>query len=347
MTHGSASTTPARRPAWLLAVAAAATGFGVLTLVASSRVLFGSAAARAAEGDYVPFVLWFNFLAGFAYVTAGVALGLARPWAARLALGIAAATALVYAAFGAHVLLGGRFTLHTAQAMAVRTVAWGGIAAIACRRFGCVRVKRALGVAALAAVTVVGASTCGGPADTVRVHAGRGGAGRAGPTGRAPAPRMTVEDHWGRALDVPAPGQVTVLSFASRSTADLASARCRAVRVAHPDVVIVEIMDVSSAPGFLAGKVEGKLAARHETLVADTRAAFDTAGIAAPADLEDRLHIVADWHAAAFEAYGATDADSQAQIAVVAQDGSLASFFAVTPEEDELVAAVARAAASR
>lgn len=330
------------RPTWLLVVAVLATAFGILTLIASSRVLFGSAAARAAEGDYVPFVLWFNFLAGFAYVGAGVGLGLGRAWAGRLALAIAAATAIVYAALGVHVLIGGRFTLHTVRAMAVRTIVWSAIAVLACRRLGCARAKRALGAAALAAVTVVATSTCGGPGDTVRVHAGPT---HPGPTGRAPAPRMTVKDHRGRALDVPALGQVTVLSFASKSTADQASARCRAVRVAHPDVKILELMDVSSVPGFMAGKVEGKLAERHETIVADTKAAFAAAHAAPPDDLEDRIHIVADWHADAFRAYGASNADAQVQIAVIDREGGLVSFFTSTPTDDELATAVVRAAA--
>jgi hypothetical protein len=219
---------------------------------------------------------------------------------------------------------------------------WAAISVLACRRFGCARVKRALGVAALAAVALVGASTCGGPGDTVRVHAGTASAGS---TGRAPAPRMSVKDHRGQALDVPVPGQVTVLSFASKSTADQASARCRAIRVAHPDVTILELMDVSSAPGFLAGKVEGKLAERHQAIVADTKEAFAAAQKAPPDDLEDRIHIVADWHADAFRAYGATNADAQVQIAVIDGDGGLVSFFASTPTDDDLDAAVVRAAA--
>jgi hypothetical protein len=144
MTAPATRPTLASRPTWLLVVAVLATAFGILTLIASSRVLFGSAAARAAEGDYVPFVLWFNFLAGFAYVAAGVSLGLARPWAGRLALGIAVATAIVYAALGVHILIGGRFTLHTVRAMAVRTIVWSAIAVVACRRLVHARAASAL-----------------------------------------------------------------------------------------------------------------------------------------------------------------------------------------------------------
>ena len=36
--------------------------FGVLTIVSGGVALFGGSDARAAVGDAVPFVLWFNFL---------------------------------------------------------------------------------------------------------------------------------------------------------------------------------------------------------------------------------------------------------------------------------------------
>jgi hypothetical protein len=332
-----------RRPWWLLPVAALATLFGVASVVAGGRVLFGSAAARAAEGDYVPFVLWFNFLAGFASIAAGVALGLARPWAARIALAIAAATVLVYAALGVHVLLGGAFTRHTVMAMALRTTVWIAIAALACQRFGCRRSKRLLGAVALVVVVLIGATTCGSPADTVKIHAGGGTTAPA--AGRARAPRMSIKDHKERELAVPVPGRITVLSFASRSTADRGSERCRAVRVAHPEIEILEVMDVSSAPGFLAGKVKSKLADRHQTILADTTQAFAAAHKPVPADLDARIHIVADWSGAAFEAYGATGADDHAQIMVIDGDGGVVEFFATTPSDEALAAAVSRAGA--
>ena len=52
---------------WTLAVATLAGVFGVATVAKGTQVLFGSAVARVDAGHYVPFVLWFNFLAGFAY----------------------------------------------------------------------------------------------------------------------------------------------------------------------------------------------------------------------------------------------------------------------------------------
>ncbi len=120
-----------RRSPWIWTISLVAIGFGLLTIRAGGTVLFGSAAARSAAGHYVPFVLWFNFLAGFAYVVAGVGLWLERRWAAWLALVIAVATALVFAAFGVHVLAGGDYELRTVAAMSLRTLVWAAIAGVA------------------------------------------------------------------------------------------------------------------------------------------------------------------------------------------------------------------------
>lgn len=120
-----------RRSPWIWAISFVAISFGLLTIRAGGTVLFGSAAARSAAGHYVPFVLWFNFLAGFAYVIAGVGLWLERRWAAWLAVVVAAATALVFAAFGVHVLAGGAYELRTVVAMSLRTLVWTAIALVA------------------------------------------------------------------------------------------------------------------------------------------------------------------------------------------------------------------------
>jgi len=82
----------------------------------------------------VPFVLWFNFLAGFAYVIAGAGLWMQQRWAAWLAIAIAAATALTFVAFGAHVYSGGAYEQRTVVAMSLRTLVWATIAIIAWRR---------------------------------------------------------------------------------------------------------------------------------------------------------------------------------------------------------------------
>ena len=110
--------------------------FGLLTIREGGAVLFVDGAARVAAGDYVPFVLWFNFLAGFAYVVAGVGLVFGRLWAARVALIIAAATLGIFMIFGAHILSGGAFEIRTVVAMALRSVIWCAIAVISLKTLG-------------------------------------------------------------------------------------------------------------------------------------------------------------------------------------------------------------------
>lgn len=117
----------------LLAAALIGIAFGLLTLKEGGTVLFGGEAARAAAGNYVPFVLWFNFLAGFAYIVAGVGLWLRQRWAAYAAIAIAAATAVVFLALGVRILFGGAFEMRTVIAMTLRTGIWTVIAVIAWR----------------------------------------------------------------------------------------------------------------------------------------------------------------------------------------------------------------------
>ncbi len=113
-----------RRQMWLRVAGIVGTLFGLMTLREGGAVLFVDGAAREAAGNYVPFVLWFNFLAGFVYVVAGLGLWFRQVWAARVALGIAVATLIVFAAFGLHVATGGAFETRTVVAMTLRSTIW-------------------------------------------------------------------------------------------------------------------------------------------------------------------------------------------------------------------------------
>ena len=117
-------------------VGIAALVFGLLTIAAGGRALFGGEAACAAVGNAVPFVLWFNFGAGFAYLLAGAGLLRRRRWAVWLSALIAAATVLVFLAFGAHILLGGVYEMRTVGAMTFRSLVWIGIAIVAHKAVG-------------------------------------------------------------------------------------------------------------------------------------------------------------------------------------------------------------------
>jgi len=107
--------------------------FGLMTIKEGGAVLFGNDEARAAAGNYVPFVLWFNFLSGFAYVVAGIGLWMQQRWAVWLAVAIVVAIAVTFAAFGIHIYSGGAFEQRTVIAMNMRTLVWVAISFVAVR----------------------------------------------------------------------------------------------------------------------------------------------------------------------------------------------------------------------
>jgi hypothetical protein len=105
--------------------------FGALTIFSGGRALFGGDEARAAVGHAVGFVLWFNFLAGFAYVLTGIGILARKPWAAATALALALSTGGVALAFGLHVINGGAYEIRTVGALALRLGFWMVAAKIA------------------------------------------------------------------------------------------------------------------------------------------------------------------------------------------------------------------------
>jgi hypothetical protein len=127
----------ARIPFWLVFVGVVAVAFGFATLKEGASVLFFDGPARAAAGNYVPFVLWFNFFAGFAYVAAGAGIVMRRLWGARLAAILAVATAMGFVLLGAHIAVGGAYESRTVVAMAARTLFWSLVAWRACAVLRC------------------------------------------------------------------------------------------------------------------------------------------------------------------------------------------------------------------
>lgn len=76
----------------------------------------------------MPFVVWFNFLAGFVYIVGAVGLALWRSWITPLAFAVAVLTIAVFIAFGVHILMGGAYEARTVAAMSLRCLVWLGIA---------------------------------------------------------------------------------------------------------------------------------------------------------------------------------------------------------------------------
>ena len=107
---------------WILACIAVI--FGVLTIISGGQVLFGGSSSQQSAGNYVLFVVWFNFLAGFVYLVAGSGIWMRQGWAVWLSLVIAIATIIVFAAFGMHIYNGGGYETRTVGAMSLRSVVW-------------------------------------------------------------------------------------------------------------------------------------------------------------------------------------------------------------------------------
>ena len=100
--------------------------FGVMTLKTGGLSLF-TEEGRVAAGSYVPFVLWFNFLAGFLYIVAGVGIFMRHSRAILIAKFLAIATLGVFILFLGHVALGGAYEVKTLVAMIFRGGVWAMI----------------------------------------------------------------------------------------------------------------------------------------------------------------------------------------------------------------------------
>ncbi len=122
-----------RRGTGLRMAGAAAAVFGVMTVVSGGTVLFGGDQLSRLAGNVVSFVLWFNFLAGFAYVTTGIGLWFARGWARWMAIAILIGTAVVLCAFLVYVSQGGPHETRTLVALIFRTGFWAIVTSTALR----------------------------------------------------------------------------------------------------------------------------------------------------------------------------------------------------------------------
>ncbi|CCF18368.1 conserved membrane protein of unknown function [Pseudorhizobium banfieldiae] len=117
-----------KSPMHLKVLAGVGLVFGVLTVVSGGTAIFGPATATDVLGNVVPFVLWFNFLAGVAYVASGLGLFLRQDWAVGLSLALFVATFLILVGFAIHVATGGLYEMRTVGALLLRTAVWAAIA---------------------------------------------------------------------------------------------------------------------------------------------------------------------------------------------------------------------------
>ncbi|SCZ49990.1 hypothetical protein [Thiohalomonas denitrificans] len=105
----------------LRGIALVAVAFGLLTLTEGGGVLFFDGEARRAAGDYVPFVLWFNFLTGFFYIFIGIVLWRDMASGFAWALAVWVASLVVFGLLALHIAGGGAYEERTVAAMSLRS----------------------------------------------------------------------------------------------------------------------------------------------------------------------------------------------------------------------------------
>lgn len=113
-----------QRPPLIYVLAAFLILFGLLTIKEGGSVLFFDSTARVEAGNYVPFVLWFNFFAGFFYVVASMGIFIGAKWTRRLSVVIAGSSALILASLLVHIFTGGLYETRTLIAMTLRVTIW-------------------------------------------------------------------------------------------------------------------------------------------------------------------------------------------------------------------------------
>lgn len=103
---------------YLIAIVLA--GFALLTLFLSGSVIFNLFGIRATEGNYVPLVVWANFISSILYLVAAYGLLKMKKWPVWLL--VLSAVILVSAFIGLkiHINAGGLYEAKTVNAMIFR-----------------------------------------------------------------------------------------------------------------------------------------------------------------------------------------------------------------------------------
>ena len=116
----------------LLGLAAAI--FGVITLFASSSVLFGYSDILEKEGNYAPFVLWGNLISGPLYLLAAIGFIYSKKWTLKLLLGILVILGVNLIIFIFFLINGENYESETLMALSFRLEVTGILAFFALKK---------------------------------------------------------------------------------------------------------------------------------------------------------------------------------------------------------------------
>lgn len=97
--------------------------FGLMTIISGGKALF-TEVGHETRGNIVPLVLWFNFIAGFFYILAGVATYNLRGCVKKLSVLLAFTNVAVFIYLLNHIFQGELYETRTLVAMSIRTSLW-------------------------------------------------------------------------------------------------------------------------------------------------------------------------------------------------------------------------------
>jgi len=113
-----------KRPLSIWIVTIVGCVFGLASIKSGGSVLFIDGSFRENVGNYIPFIVWFNFLFGFIYVVAGVGLWWQKPWAVWVSLFITITTLIVFSILMNYIVSGELYEPRTVYAMIFRLFVW-------------------------------------------------------------------------------------------------------------------------------------------------------------------------------------------------------------------------------
>lgn len=97
--------------------------FGVLTIFSGGQNLFNENVIKT-QGNIIPVVLWFNFMAGFLYILTGLCVLKRKKIALRLSAFLSSMNIVVFLYLLNHIYSGGAYEVRTLVAMSFRTLFW-------------------------------------------------------------------------------------------------------------------------------------------------------------------------------------------------------------------------------
>ncbi len=97
--------------------------FGILTVFSGGQNLFNPEVIKT-QGNIIPVILWFNFLAGFLYIVTGIGVLKRKRIALRLTSMLSAMNIVAFLYLLNHIYSNGLYETRTVFAMSFRMVFW-------------------------------------------------------------------------------------------------------------------------------------------------------------------------------------------------------------------------------